>query len=210
MSGIFSDEDAAENKEYLSDDLQKTWLALGHALTAGEHLFAYTNILTEDTCEGIPGQLAWGFPNPWHYTCRWSKFAWNAIAYALLVATNIAFRVIDGRFTVATRGPNQEMYSYYYSRAMYRNTKEHNEWNVKALGTLRQNMKDQVKQLRYRTLFHLLQVRLILSAHSFFRQAHANESTATTASHGNSKSRRRRYNHSLCLQFYFQTPCLIS
>jgi hypothetical protein len=146
LTGEFTDEDPAKDESNLGE-LQQTWLALGHTLKSAELFYEFKNIVNDNLCSIIPSQIFGGAPNPAFIVCRITKFTWHGIAYAVLLGTTIAFQAIDDAFAIATRGPDKEMYSYYYSRATYHSTKQHNEWNVKALGTLRQNMKDQVKQV---------------------------------------------------------------
>jgi hypothetical protein len=153
LKGKFTDEDPAKDESKLGE-LQQTWLALGHTLKSVELLNDFIDSMKTDLCAVMPDQICIPVPfagticvpNPVFIACGLSKLVWNGVAYALKLGASIAFQIIDDTFTRATQGPDKEMYSYYYSRATYHNTKQHNEWNVKALGTLRQNMKDQVKQ----------------------------------------------------------------
>jgi hypothetical protein len=201
LKDIFSDEDKAEDKNDLLS-LQRSWIDLGHYVRWNEHIVEFGQMIKDYTCETIPATVGL-VPNAGYYACVFLKIITIQLAFAILLGLDIAFRTTDKEFTLATQSPEQEMYAYYYSRAVYHNTKQHNEWNINALNTIRRNMKDQVKQARHCNLFQQINI-------SFFSfiQAYANEITTTAAPQGNRKSCRRRYIIALHVQ-QFHPMCII-
>jgi hypothetical protein len=68
------------------------------------------------------------------------------LSNAVITGLTIAHDVLDDVF--GSIGVNEAYYDYYYSRATYHNTKNHNEWHVNALEAIRVNMKDQHMQMK--------------------------------------------------------------
>lgn len=111
-----------ESLNALGLELQRT----SHALLNAEHLKDFLEEDFAQKCrlipELIPAPLA-VITNPARIFCEVANSIRVHITYAFLVAATIANQVLDVQYGDATRGPNQEMYSYYYARATYLNTK---------------------------------------------------------------------------------------
>jgi hypothetical protein len=149
---ILPDDDSAEDKEFLIED-DEEMKKLGYAVSAAEGLFSGIASLRENLCESQPQNPCAGvglalvcIPNPAYYFCRISNVVFIILETTVIGALTIAQEVVDKEFGAI--GPNEIYYDYYYSRATYHNTKNHNEWHVKALEAIRVNMKDQHMQMK--------------------------------------------------------------
>ena len=149
------DDDQAANQENLVE-LQRTWLNLGHALTAAEHLHDFVDDLEDDLCEimgdnpyciGASFAIAC-FPNPLRIACDIFSMVAGTISYAILVGVTIAYQAVSDIYEIATMSDKEAYYGQYYSRATYINTFEYNKKNWEALNVINSNMKDQHKEMK--------------------------------------------------------------
>lgn len=133
------------------NDLQLEWLGWGHALKAAEHLYDMLGDVSANTCKTIPESIPIPFssiPNPLYLGCQIFRMGGVAVSYGILLAATIAYEVFDHKFVLATLGEDKAIYGYEFSRATYFNTKNHNEWNVRALKVIRGNMLNQHSEMK--------------------------------------------------------------
>ena len=129
---------------------QRKWLNLGHLLTAAEHLFDNTMIMHENLCEVQPENVcAVGCAtNPGRTACQITVLVSASIAYALLVSATVAYQIEDDAYTLLTLGEDEAVYGFQYSKATYINIERHSDWMVKALKSIRTNMKGQHAEMK--------------------------------------------------------------
>lgn len=135
------------NHQNALNSQQITWLNLGHALTAAEHLWDWTTFLSGEMCEAIP-DLPLCAPNPVKTVCHVSTIVKITIAYAVLFSVTVAYEVVDRLFEQATLGPDREFYGYQYAQGTYINTLNYNNWSTEALLSIRNNMKEQHTEMK--------------------------------------------------------------
>ena len=111
--------------------MQQTWLDLGHALTAAEHLW---DLATQDECPAfgpfnIVGGASLGIfsiPNVGRYICEVVKIVGRAIIYALLFAATIAYHVVDEDYDIATLGEHDDCGASIFIFFLYKKCCEQN------------------------------------------------------------------------------------
>ena len=92
--------------------MQQTWLDLGHALTAAEHIYDFTEEFGEGVCELLGDYFPCNgagvgiicIPNGPKFICKHAKLLLMSIGFAVLTAATIAYQVVDGDYEIATLG----------------------------------------------------------------------------------------------------------
>ena len=152
--GIFSDVDAAEDQSPVDNlaskllEFQSIWNTAQEVFTTvTEKGKAVCDAMPENPCTGVGFALAC-FPNVAYYVCRAVKILTDKLVTVVVKAVTIAFQVLAALTAADTISESQAFYGYYYSRATYHNTKNHNEWNIMALDAIRLNMRDQHTEMK--------------------------------------------------------------
>ena len=136
--------------------MQRQWLDAGHWLVAAEHIYAFTQDHGDNICEAMgPPDICTGaslaiacVPNPARIVCDIVKVYATVISFRLMIEATIAYRTLDDMYEIATMSDKEAYYGYYYARAAYFNTRDHIDWNVKALEALRTNMRNQHMEMK--------------------------------------------------------------
>ena len=127
-SGIFSDDDDAEDKTAV-ENLASRLVEFHSKLSKAELIFKFIVEKTKAACDAMPENPCVGaslalacFPNVAYYVCRFVKIATDVIASSVFEAVNMAFEIMAELVAAETISESQAFYGYYYSRATYHNT----------------------------------------------------------------------------------------